>query len=373
MNEPVRSGNWLNKLFVVIGIIIVLAVLVFLTPLWMFVSIPISVHQIHKLEDRMQQPEICQTVATNLALYCQSLELLQITNEIGASRLPPPIPQLGSPWAEFTSNNALVEFGGGFYHYGYRLELDAAKSGGGNNVWQLFLCREESPDALLYTCSLPETARYPVATFLSNSLTEYDSRIRETPDDLGLYKGKLNLLLQLDRSQVRPACTNFINLAPDHWWPRLTLALLDAGSGHFNDASTDLVKFVESHPSYSSYIYLAYFYQVTDKPDAAAKAVEKAISYPIVDLKDDENNTECRGYSAGVYLFQVGKYSTVVKLCDALLPLKINGNYAKAALSDLKSAANTALTGVTPVFKPSEDVLGFNPYENFNLTALMNP
>jgi hypothetical protein len=373
MNEPVRSGTWINKLFVIIGIMVLLAVLVLVSPLGMFVGISYSMHQIHKLEDRMQQPDICRTVATNLALYCQSIDVLKLKNYGGAAYLPPPIPQLGSPWAEFTSSNAFVEFGGGFYHYGYSLELDAAKSGAGNTVWQLYLCREESPDVLLHTCALPETARYPLALFLSNSLAEYDSRIKASPNDMELYKEKLNLLLQLDRSQVRPACTNYINLAPDHWWPRLTLALLDAGSGNFNDASTNLVRFVESHPSYSSYIYLAYFYQVTDKPDAAAKAVEKAISYPVVDLKDDQINTECRGYSAGVYLFQAGKYATVVKLCDVLLPVKINGNYAKAALSDLKSAANTALTGVTPAFKPSEAVLQFNPYENFNLTALVTP
>jgi len=373
VSETDQNRNWINKLLVIAAVVAAFAALVFFSPLRMFVAIPIAMHQIHKLEDRMQQQEICQIAATNLSLYCQSLELLQITNEIGASRLPPPIPQLGSPSAIFSSNYAAVIFGGGFYHYGYWLNLDSAKSGGGNNVWQLSLRREESPDVLLCTCTLPETARYPVTQFLSNSLAEYDSRIKASPDDLELYKGKLNLLLQFNRSQVRPACTNFINLVPDHWWPRLTLALLDAGAGHFDDASTNLVKFVESQPSYSSFIYLAYFYQTTDKPDAAAKAVEKAVSYPIVDLKDDQNNTECRGYSAGVYLFQAGKYSTVVKLCDALLPVTINGNYAKAALSDLKSAANTALTGGSPAFKPSGEVLGFNPYENFNLTALMSP
>lgn len=372
MSETDQNRNWINKLFVIAAVMAALAALVFFSPVRMFVGIPIAIHQIHKQEGRMQLPGNCQPVATNLALYCQSLELLQITNEIGVSRLPPPIPQLGAARGMFTSNNAFVEFGGGFYHYGYRLDLDATKSGAGNNVWQLFLCREGSPDALLYTCSLPEVARYPVSMFLSNSLAEYDSRIKATPNDLGLYKGKLNLWLQFDRTQVRPACTNFINLVPEHWWPRLTLALLDGGNGHFDEASTNLVKFVESQPSYSGYIYLAYFYQVTGKPDAAAKAVEKAVSYPIVDLKHDHNNTECRGYSAGVYLFQAGKYSTVVKLCDALLPVTINGNYAKAALSDLKSAANTALTGGSPAFKPSGDILGFNPYEDFNLTVLMS-
>ncbi len=82
---------------------------------------------------------------------------------------------------------------------------------------------------------------------------------------------------------------------PIHWWPRLTLALMDSAKGNRSNAAATLVKFVESKPTYSRYTYLASFYQLTDQPEEAAIAMEKAVSYPIVDLDDEETNTECRG------------------------------------------------------------------------------
>ena len=59
-------------------------------------------------------------------------------------------------------------------------------------------------------------------------------------------------------------------------------------------------------------------------------------------------------YSAGVYALRSGNYSSVVKLCNALLPIKENGNYAKAALQDLKSAAESGIAGSRVDCTPSE-------------------
>ena len=146
---------------------------------------------------------------------------------------------------------------------------------------------------------------------------------------------------------------------------------MDTGNGKYAEASRELVKFTESKASYSRYIYLAYFYQLAEKPQEAAQAIEKATTFPIVDLDDDENNTECRGYSAGVYAFRSGNYPTAVKLCNALLPIKENGNYAKAALQDLKAAAESAIAGLKVEFTPSEAVLGFNPYERVEIQRLL--
>jgi hypothetical protein len=72
-----------------------------------------------------------------------------------------------------------------------------------------------------------------------------------------------------------------------------------------------------------------------------------------------------------VYAFRSGEYSTVVKLCNALLPVKENGNYAKSALQDLKFAAESAIAGSNFEFTPSEAVLGFNPYERIDIGVLM--
>jgi hypothetical protein len=369
MGESRGGSAWYVWL---VGIALLLAAAWFFTPLPMFVGIFWSTSHVRRIEARMQQAEVYLPVATNLALYCQSSEVLQFTNIVGASRLPQPLPSLGSPWASFKTNYAHVEFGGGFYHYGYRVQLDQEASSPQGNIWELYLCREGQAERLLHRFALPPTACVAPSAFTSNSVAEYDRRLSKSPTDLALHKAKISLLLQYNPDQARLACLDAVKALPQHWWPRLTMALLDTGKRNPSGAAQELVKFVEAKPSYSRYLYLAYSYQMTEKPKDAALAIEKAISFPIVDLDDDENNTECRGYSAGVYAFRSREYSTVVKLCNALLPIKENGNYAKAALRELKSAAEAAMAGSDPEFTPSEAVLGFNPYERIDVRALLS-
>src|SRR5258708_2444763 len=134
-----RSGS--SRYLWLIGAALLLAAAWFFTPLPMYVGISLSMSKIRSVEARMQRAEIYLTVATNLALYCQSSEDLHLTNIVGASRLPQPLPSLGSPWAKFETNFAHVEYGGGFYHYGYRIQLDETQSSSQTNTWELFLCR----------------------------------------------------------------------------------------------------------------------------------------------------------------------------------------------------------------------------------------
>jgi hypothetical protein len=330
--------------------------------------------KIHRVERQMQTPQIYEQAATNMALYCQSVALLNITNTLGSSRLPQPLPQLGRPWGMFDTNYAHVEFGGGSYHYGYRIQLDESASNERTNIWELqFVSENHAKDKLLLRFAMSANARYSKPAFLKNSLTEYDNRIAKSPKDIALHKAKINLLSEYDRTQLRPACLDTIRALPDHWWPRLTLALLDSGRGNFEAASSNLVSYTQAKPSYSRYIYLAYFYQLTDRPDAAAKAAEKAVTFPITDLSDDDKNTECRGYSLGVYLYDRGKYSSVITVCDALLPITINGNFAKNALQNLKAAALASSSGTAPVFTRSDEVLGFDAYENFDIRSILSP
>jgi hypothetical protein len=369
MNKSCGGSAWYLW---TIGIALILVAAWFFTPLPMILGVSLSMSRIRWVEAQMQKASVYLPLSTNLALYCQSRDDLQITNRIAASRLPHPLPSLGSPWASFETNFAHVEFGGGFYHYGYRLHLDESASSPQSNIWEIYLCREGQQEKILHRFALPPSARLNVAAFTSNSISECNRRLLKSPHDLDLHKAKISLLLQYSTNEVRTACVDAAKELPDHWWPRLTLALLDTRKGNPAEAAREFVKFVEAKPSYSRYIYLAYFYQVIDRPRETALAIEKAISFPIVDLDDDENNTECRGYSAGIYAFRSREYSTVVKLCNALLPIKENGNYAKSALQDLKFAAESAMAGSNSEFTPSQAVRAFNPYERMHVRGLFS-
>lgn len=359
--------RWNIKTFVVVlgglGALLLIGYLL-AGPIAMFLSISQSMKSVRRLEQRLQKPEIFIPAATNLALYYQNRLELRLTNEIESENLPPPLPLLASPWAMFENNSVQVEFGGGFYHFGYELRL--ASSRDKTNLWEMYLYREEQDQKLLYQFPLADFAGESVADFESNSLATIESRIQASPREYSLYKDKIEFFAEYRPSDARAACSDAIAKIPNYWWPHLTLALIDATGGRIIKAQQELSAYVSRNPSYSRYIYLAYFYQRTGKPKEVASAIEKAISFPIVDQDDDDKNSECRGYSLGVYAFESHEYSTVLKLCDSLLLVKENGDYAKSALSDLRSAAQAALAGRNPQFSPNSAIARFDPYEKIS-------
>ncbi len=208
---------------------------------------------------------------------------------------------------------------------------------------------------------------------MANALGEYDRLSKIKQDEiyaLRLEQNRVAFLIQFDRTKVREACLQAVEDFPKHWWPRLTMAFADSVGAKHEQAAQGLASWADSSPSYSRYLYLAYYYQQMSNPEQAAEAVEKAIRYPIIELQGDLSSAECRGYSAGVYAFQTGKYATVIKLCDALLTAKENSGYANGALSDLRRAAASAQSGAALAFRPDEHVPRFNPYEDVSLEAL---
>jgi hypothetical protein len=213
--------------------------------------------------------------------------------------------------------------------------------------------------------------------FIASALAEYRREAAlNTKEDihaLRVQQARINFVLQCDRSRVRDARFWATRDMASHWWPRLTLALFDASHGFYDAAESNLVIWAKSQPSYSRYMVLAYFHRVMRKPDEAAAAVEIAITYPIVDLPGDMMNTECRGYWAGIYAFGAGKYSTVVRLCDALLPVRENGDYAKAALRNLKAKALAAQDREPVQFEPSDQMAEYDPFDVLSLDALLAP
>ena len=65
---------------------------------------------------------------------------------------------MGHGRCRVSTNAAFVEMGGGFYHFGYRLNFDEAASNPNTNVWQLYLYREGSDkNTHLLTLALTST------------------------------------------------------------------------------------------------------------------------------------------------------------------------------------------------------------------------
>ncbi len=149
------------------------------------------------IEARMKVPTIYQAAADRLILYCQSDPNL-MPDRMGSAWLPKEIQDLGAHTIVVRSGIGFIEFGGGFYHFGYRLSpgkplenqpgqllvstnslpdfATKANSLAGpvTNTWRLYMMREGLEDLLLTTRRVPSSYKLTTAEILTLAGKGYD-------------------------------------------------------------------------------------------------------------------------------------------------------------------------------------------------------
>lgn len=352
-------------------------------------SIMKQVEEVRRLISRneaiLRRPQIYKPVANALALYCQSPKSYW-PDRLDSAWLPASLEAVGHGWGSLYDDSAHYELGGGFYHYGYLLTRDKAKSTRQTNFWQLKLYREEAKEELLYSFVLPKAKRHTEASLIQVVSAGYDRQIaaslrasRTSPEEdderdyQRPYEEKISLLLRFNRgSQARQVCTQMLAQKPDDWWAQLLNALIRARQMPAAQAEKPLLQWVKRNPNFFSYLDLAYYYQLQRQPVKAAQAMYKATSFNANTPWGHGGNAEFRGYSAAIYAAQSGQEGTAMELCDKLLKVTINGNYAKSALRKLHAVARQRVMykRVQPVtFDP--DMLPFEPFEHIDLKRLL--
>jgi hypothetical protein len=135
----------------------VLALILLTPPAYMIFSAFTDMRRIGKIEKELQKSAVYEPVGETLALCCQSDDN---KNEID-NWVPIELKEfaMGPGWTSIDPDAALVELGGGFHHFGYRLELDKRASSLETNVWLLYFESEDRPDSLLETFSLPTSTK----------------------------------------------------------------------------------------------------------------------------------------------------------------------------------------------------------------------
>jgi hypothetical protein len=331
---------------------------------------------IKREKGKLQQPAAYEPVATALAYYCQSDTNL-FPEYISAAWLPATVRTMGAPHGRVRPDGAYVEFGGGFYHFGYALrraeEGALSLTGSSTNVWQLFFLSEGSSDKLLYTVRLPATNRLETTALLRQVGEGYDALIAASSDDerVGLYQGKIQMFLRCDRvMEARAVCRDMLRQMPDEWWAVLVVALVNVSEKREEPGLT-MHKWVLQNPNFFSYLDLAYYYQLQGQPKEAAAAMIKATEYDANVGWGHGGNAEHRGYAAAMDAFRAGEYAATIKLCDHLLPITINGDYAKAGLRDLKTAASRRSRGEEATVSWNSAIAVFDAFEHVDIEELL--
>jgi tetratricopeptide (TPR) repeat protein len=314
---PKKGGKW--KFWILSGLgLAFLAVLIFNPFSQILISVLVGSHQIKITEGKLQKPEIYQPVAQRLATYCQSDQNL-FPKILSHAWLPGEISSLGEPWCEVATNYASVEFGGGFYHFGYRLELNKAASDPATNAWNLFLAREEQPDVLLMTMRLTSTQQVTAGDLAKLVGASYEQMIKV--GEPGGYVGKVMLQLRFGQTrQVAAICEDWMKARPDSWLAQLTYAHIRCRMGQTEPAAAQFSEWVDAHQSFGNYIYLALFNYREGRTNQAAQAVRMALTHPLVESPQEGANIFYLADNGAMIAYASGDFDLCLSICDKMLP-----------------------------------------------------
>ena len=342
-----------------------------LAVLWPFVWVLVGFGFIRLDEAYLRKPRVYEPVAKTLALYCQSDSNL-VPEQIDYAWFPAPLREKGRGRGRIFQKGAAIEMGGGFHHHGYRLVFDESATDSLTNVWQLYLYSEGSKDEPLFTLRLANTEELSADELLNQALCGYEEHLAVRPNDLSAHKARIQLYLQYNRiSQARRACRDLLRALPDDWWANLVNALVIAEEESSAEGERHIQGWVNSKPNFFRYTDLAYYYQLSEEPKKAAEAMLKATQHNANTTWGHGGNSEFRGYTAAMYAFESGEYHAVVKLCEKLIPVTINGDYAKRGLRNLRAAANAALRGEPREVVWDDTIAPFDPFEEVDIQALL--
>jgi tetratricopeptide (TPR) repeat protein len=315
--EPPKKGRkW--KFWILIGLgLVFLAVLIFNPIIGIFISVLVGSHQIKITEGKLQKPEVYQPVAQRLATYCQSDQSL-FPKILSYAWLPSEASSLGKPWCEVATNYASVEYGGGFYHFGYNLQRNQAGSDSATNTWDLFLAREGSPDKILTSLRLATTQCFTSGDLAKLVGASFDQSIKEGN---GGYQSKVMLQFRYGQTtQAVATCVDWIKAKPDSWRPHFTYAHVRCRMGETEPAAAQFSEWVEANKNFGNYIYLALFNYREGRTNQAIEAVRMALSQPLAESPDEGANIYYLAENGALIACSGGDFDLCLSICDKMLP-----------------------------------------------------
>ena len=163
-----------RRVWIAIGIVVFVLGAVLLRFIPCIISQIIIIYE----EAAVTDPAVCEAAAKPLARLCQSDPFFFHDEPVFAPAwLPPAICKLRPSWAKIKPEGATVEFGGGFYHYGYALSRDTAADTPTQNGWKLELYHEDSTDRLLKAFVLEKSDHLEIREFIDQAIGRISTKV----------------------------------------------------------------------------------------------------------------------------------------------------------------------------------------------------
>ena len=322
-----------------IGLAIAVPLFLLIAPvITAFVAMHLSFEEIEREEQEMRLPGSYQPVAKDLALFCQTygspFHDAKIT-EVEKAWLPDSAQKLKCRSCYIGPDYLSLEYGGGFHHFGYNVELDKGASNPTERVWRFsFYSEDKNNDNPIELTTIRTPATATCGDFIRTALGHYGQEVSEFPNVLSIYQRQLLFCMKFARYNDAIQCleTARQNL-PGDWWPRFALDLVENKSGNQQNR---FERWVGDHASYLSYACLVWLYKLENKPSDAARAGQMMLQF---EPKDDPlftNNFCAWTQDVSVYLYHSGYGDLAADLCRKV-QLKLKPSPAQSDLSWLKT------------------------------------
>ena|GEM_PF-6385625 len=280
--------------------------------------IQVSVARMRRLEAKMRSRDFYEEAARQLGRYCQSVSTRINDDNIGDVIYPEVIRQLKPIYGYISPDGARVTCGGGFYPLGYFLRRADAESTDESCCWVISIYNEDGQDRLT-TIRLNKQEMIPKDQFVRDTIAEFDKRIMEYPNATFWARAKVMFLLEFDEPQsALRECRKACETIPDYWWLRVTLAFMQTAMDSGGQPAKELEHWVGTHPSFSNYFYLSYYYEKEGNIQAACESILNALKCPLTTSRTDSYNIYYLAYNMLAYAYENQRQNVAIAVCDAM-------------------------------------------------------
>lgn len=336
-------------------------------------------YEIRRKEGQLTSDAIALAAGRDMAQLCQTCrehpEWFSDEPTLAPAWMPQSVLKLSPMWVEVTAEGARVEFGGGFHHLGYSMELESSPSEDNRAAtWILDFYSEGSQTRELGRFTLTPDDCLTEEQFVDRTWAELEARIAAGSGGASVHR--CNFAIKHKRiPRLRRAIRGTARQNPDAWRDVLLAYVIDFPTDP-EGAATRLRQWADSKGDFSAWLLVAYACDKVGELDAAEEAVQRACEFPANDPLWASMNARARGYSMCRRLYLTGKYESCVELCENLLAYSGCGDCMVRSIRVIRDACQSARTASAPTTSTrieTDTSHDFDPFAGIDISLLRSP
>jgi hypothetical protein len=343
--------------------------------------------EVRQREAEVTESRVAQTALRDLAVLCQTCrehpDWFSHEPSFAPAWMPASVLNLKPTWVGVTPDDARVEFGGGFHHFGYSVAPAPSPTGSdASTTWVLTFYSDSSPERELGRLALVSSDVLTEGQFVDRAMAEFDRRIAANDDsrivgDNDVYASVQRCKFAIKHRQI-PRLRHAIRETAQHnadAWRDVLLAFVIDFPADSGGAAERLRQWADAKSDFSAWLMAAYAFDKVGALDAAEDAVLRACKTPADDPPWTSRGARTRGYSMCRRLYVAGRFKTCVVLCDTLLAYQAAQNYGAGSLAALRDACHSAQARSTSQPLPAAETgtnPDFDPFAGIDINALQD-